>query len=381
MALLLVSLSFSLKAQGTQVITFKTSFNIGDSVRLKVVSFRHEPVMVEGLTEDFLVEDWKKYEIENQTIKITGPVMYLAVFKNGVTEITFDNAVYLDRIDCEENKLKSLDLSSAYSITHIYCHKNNIETLVTKGADALTSLECRRNNLKTLDVSSNPLLESLSCGDNQLTSIKLTGCNKLLSLTCENNQLSNIELAPLTNLEYLRCYKNKLTGLDFTANTKMMHIDTEANQIGADAMLALVKSLSKPRVDTSKPASIGVFDASFTGEKNVCNSDAVKIAQDKGWKVIAFMGNKYEPYPGKDVVAIDAPYRSEKPMVYPTVATNELYLLDECRGQALSIYAMSGELVLSEASATSSVVNVAMLPEGSYVIRIGDHVSRFLIRR
>ena len=80
--------TMSLQAQEQQVITIKTKFNVGDSVYMKVVSKDAVAVQATGLSSAVLEQNWKKYALTAQTVTVTGPVKYLATFKNAELRIT-----------------------------------------------------------------------------------------------------------------------------------------------------------------------------------------------------------------------------------------------------------------------------------------------------
>lgn len=414
--------SISLQAQEQQVITIQTKFNVGDSVYMKVVSKDAVEVQATGLSSPILKQDWRKYALTDQTITITGPVKYLATFKNGVTDITFDHADYLDRIDCEENELTHLDFSNAPQLTMIFCHKNQLTSLDiskcekltwvncsenklskidlannsalkqfvcsenpltefnTSGATALKSLECTHCGLTSLDLSANKQLQGVSCGYNQLTELITTGCTKLNTLYCERNKLQSLDLSTLTALQILKCYLNEITALDFSACPSAHNLYLENNKISKEQMLALAKSLPTANVSAEKPAQIAVYDESYPLEENVCNKDAVQVAQDKNWAVLYYTNDrKYAPYSGADAQGIDQPELSNKPIVYPTITSETLYLTDPSIS-SVACYTMAGELLFT-ISSPSNTLDVSYLPEGAYILQAGDLATRVEIRR
>lgn len=324
-----------------QVITVQTALKIGESIRLKVVSAEGKEVKVTGLSEETLKQDWTEYTLKSNTLTITGAVKYLAIFKNKITKLSFKNATFLDRIDCEENQLEELDLKATPNLTMLFCHKNQLKELNLSPASKLswvncsenkirkinlkglyalknfvcsenpvgnidlspvinlTSLECTRCNLSTLDLSNNKALTGVNCGYNQLTSLKLNGCSNLQTLFCETNRLETIDISTLSNLVFLKAYHNQLKRLDFS-NAKNIHsIYIEWNQINANEMASLVRSLPVGKLNAKKiPATIALFDKTSPKEANVCSKAIVKEAKEKQWQVVAFTGRKYEEYNG-----------------------------------------------------------------------------------
>ena len=77
---------------------------------------------------------------------------------------------------------------------------------------ALTELQCQHNRLTSLDVSKNTALTSLYTPDNQLTSLNVTGCTALTALTCTGNRLASLNVTGCTALKTLNCYSNQIKG-------------------------------------------------------------------------------------------------------------------------------------------------------------------------
>ena len=115
--------------------------------------------------------------------------------------------------------------ASAYNGT-INCSSMFINSLI--GIEAfvsLTSLDCSNNLLSRLDVSSCAELTSLNCSYNplnttQVTSLNASGCTALTSLYCSNTQLRSIDLSGCTALtSLLYFYSGNLTSVDISGCT------------------------------------------------------------------------------------------------------------------------------------------------------------------
>ena len=168
------------------------------------------------------------------------------------------------------------------AVTKLYVSEKNIASL--KGIEfftALTLLYCYNNQLTSLDVSKNTVLETLFCSRNHLTSLDVSKNTALTLLSCSSNQLAS---------------------LDVSKNTALTELNCANNQIKEKQMLALVNSLP-----TVTEGYFDVINTKDSNEQNVCTKPQVKIATDKGWKVYAYNGEKWEEYDGSDPgIAIDA---------------------------------------------------------------------------
>ena len=102
----------------------------------------------------------------------------------------------LEKLDCDQNNLSSLDVSQNPALKYLYCEQNNLSSLDVSSNSALKYLHCTRNNLSSLDVSQNLALEYLLCAQNKLTSLDVSKNEALKLLNCKNNQLTNL------NVEY-----------------------------------------------------------------------------------------------------------------------------------------------------------------------------------
>ena len=413
-------------AQGAaeQVITLNTSRTIGDSVRIKVVSQNAAPVSVEGLSESTLAQDYKKYQIKSQTIVVRGPVLFLATFSNGITQIVFKNASVLDRIDCEQNELTDLDFTEAPNLRQLFCHKNKIErinveactqlqwfncsenrlkslnvsnnaslnilvcadnklnALDTKRLTSLQTLDCARNMLNTLDLTANHSLRGLACQNNLLTDLRLTGCERLETIVASANKLTQLDLSGLSKLKDLRCYENAIERLSFAESPLVKTIYLECNSIKERDMTDLMRSLPIAEENAKKGAKIGVLDLTSSKEKNVCNKEAVDIATKKHWSVLAFDGRKYIPYEGSGSASLEVPDNNEKPLVYPTEVTDRLYLSQAFSksGFPTVIYSMEGRKILRLKDGEVSSVDVSELPQGMYIVVSGSLSAGFIKR-
>ena len=125
-------------------------------------------------------------------------------------------------LNCENNSLSSLDISSNTNLQTLNFDNNNVSSLNLGSNSNLNSIEGRYNQLTTIDLSQVPnvtfinvrnnLFVSVDVSNNLLLStLNLRGCSSLTSLDVSNN----------TELAFLYLQDTALTGLDVTANTKL----------------------------------------------------------------------------------------------------------------------------------------------------------------
>ena len=160
--------------------------------------------------------------------------------------------VNLGHLECNNNLLTSLNLSSNTALTYLYCPYNQLTNLEVSSNTALTYLYCATNLLTSLDISSNINLEYFSCFDNQLTTIDVSGLTNLITFECGMNTISTLNVSSLVNLEELGFYalpianldisnlhnllrfyggENQLTNIDFSNSTLIENLNCPNNEL------------------------------------------------------------------------------------------------------------------------------------------------------
>ena len=151
--------------------------------------------------------------------------------KNQLTSLDISKNTALQELYCDTNKLTNLDISKNTALEHLYCGTNQLTSLDVSKNTALKYLYCSRNQLKGLDVSKNTALEELDCSQNQLTSLDVSKNTALQALDCDINQLTDLDVSTNPALLELSCFDNKLTKLDVSKNTALQKLDCTSNQL------------------------------------------------------------------------------------------------------------------------------------------------------
>lgn len=175
---------------------------------------------------------------------------------NKLKSLDLSKNTALTTFKCTYNQLPELDLSNNIALTKLDCGHNNIKTIDLSKNINLTFLDCESNVLETFDVSSNTALEYLVCGNNGggniFSSLDLSKNIKLIELNirqlnianldiknnialkqinCSSNNLSALDLSMNTALQILVCSNNKLTALNLDANTALKDLDCSYNEL------------------------------------------------------------------------------------------------------------------------------------------------------
>jgi len=99
------------------------------------------------------------------------------------------NFTLLSQLNCSNNNLTDIKISSNVSLGKLVCINNNLASLNVDENIALVELFCHNNNIVTLNFSENNLLNIVSCSGNQLTSLNIKNGNNtnIFRLDTRNN--------------------------------------------------------------------------------------------------------------------------------------------------------------------------------------------------
>jgi hypothetical protein len=156
----------------------------------------------------------------------------LAVQGQNIADLTGIEAfTALTYLDCSDNQLNHIDVSSSLGLLTLKCNFNNLMQLNVSSNTSLLYFECYENQLTSLDISNNIFLTELWCNDNQLTSLDVQGID-LYVLVCDNNQLTVIDnLIDNVSLKHLSCSNNDIAFLPLSALTDLAWISCSNNQL------------------------------------------------------------------------------------------------------------------------------------------------------
>lgn len=134
-------------------------------------------------------------------------------------------------LDCRNNNLSALNVTSNTVLTRLYCGGNSITALDVSANTALTDLLCEINALTSLDISTNTALIKLSCFSNQISSLDVSANTVLEQLYCGNNLLTALDVSADTALTALSFSENQLTSIDVSNNTALVYFYSAINYL------------------------------------------------------------------------------------------------------------------------------------------------------
>jgi hypothetical protein len=152
-------------------------------------------------------------------------------------------------LECAQNNLTSLDVTSLEDLRTLDCSNNTINNLLVNGLSHLEFLNCSNNSLTSLNLSGLDSLKSLNSSQNMgISSLDLSDLGYLEILNCNDNGLNAIDVSMLEKLISIDCSNNNLTTLDLNSNSKL----TTAAFFSNDLVTLFVKNGS---LETFEPAN------------------------------------------------------------------------------------------------------------------------------
>ncbi|PXX96838.1 hypothetical protein DF185_19550 [Marinifilum breve] len=155
----------------------------------------------------------------------------LYCYDNFINKISFADNSILESIDCYNNNLKTLNVSNNHKLKLLHCYNNQIHNLILTGCTNLTDLDCNQNLLNKLNVDENSELNYLDFQYNSIENINLSNNPNILTLSCYNNKITNLDIKNNINLKELYCSDNLITNLNLSKNHLLTILDCSNCQI------------------------------------------------------------------------------------------------------------------------------------------------------
>lgn len=124
----------------------------------------------------------------------------------------------LETLNCSDNNLVSLDISSNEELRELNFDNNNVSNFVSEGADLLVNLSGRNNSLSTIYLTIHSNLEIIDVSHNMLTNLSLSFINQLRNVNCSNNQIQVMTFGNVPSIEFINCSNNNLEILNLSNN-------------------------------------------------------------------------------------------------------------------------------------------------------------------
>lgn len=327
----------------------------------------------------------------------------LLCYENSLTELLLDKNSNLVNLSCDYNSIESLDLSHNPLLKDLLCPYNRIKHLDLRNNKQLTSLYCLSNQIEDIQLADENAIEEILCSGNELRSLNLQGCknlqllecyynnieslnlatnSKLTKLSAKNNLLKTLDLSNNVKLTVLSCANNKLTSISLPENSTLLSVTCFNNQLKGDAMKNLMNSLpdiNGKSITGEGGGEIMIVNTSVE-DKNVCYKSDVKIATDKGWKVMDFNGDYTErqAYVGEDDPVSGVNGVKQEPLRV-SIRNGKVAIIGSFK--CAQLYNANGQLLLTT---TDHELDTGCLTPSAYILQIDGNNQmksmKFLIK-
>ena len=159
-------------------------------------------------------------------------VSYLDVSSSSILDLTgIASFLNLEYLDCFNNELISLDLTTNTNLTYLQCAYNSLTVLDVNVLSELRYLYCYHNNITSFDIINLPNLELINFDDNLLTSLSLLNLPNLINLNGDNNQITTLNLNGLNSIESMSFSNNLITNIDLSNLISLTFLSCSSNPI------------------------------------------------------------------------------------------------------------------------------------------------------
>jgi len=156
--------------------------------------------------------------------------------------------INLKKLDCDENTIATLDISSLEDLVSFRGILNGMTSLTVNNLSNLEVLDCAYNNLTSIDLTGLESLRELNTSINpNIASLDLSGSVNLEVVNCNSNNLSELNVSMLVKLTNLDCSNNHLTTLDLNSNVNL----TSAGFFSNDLVTLFIKNGQIEQFDPS----------------------------------------------------------------------------------------------------------------------------------
>jgi hypothetical protein len=220
---------------------------------------------------------------------------------NEIEELDLSSCRHLEELEVSNNKVKHLDLSPCENLRVLKANECRLSTLNLSNLSKLEVLDIYSNSLSILDLSSLLSLKRLWASDNNLGDIDLSSCSDLETLILNDNRLEEIQLENTPLLKVIQLNSNMLTGIDCTQNKRLRRLYLSKNKLRR-LDLSMNRYLEALRVEKNKIQQLDITKALRLTEFLFDGNPDININADINQKYrIETLRNKYKLKVPKDL--------------------------------------------------------------------------------
>jgi Leucine-rich repeat (LRR) protein/PKD repeat protein len=194
---------------------------------------------------------------------------------NQLTALDVSTNAALEILDCAVNQLNGLDVSNNTALTELFCNENLLTSLNTTSNTNLTILDVGDNQLSSINLNSNSQLTEFRGARNSFISIDFTSNPNLGLIFCDGNNLTSLNSSNLLNLSFLLCQDNFITSLDVSLNNNLVQLICDQNQLtslniqnGNNVNLSLFNATNNPSLTCIQVDNVSYMNTNWASAKD-----------------------------------------------------------------------------------------------------------------
>ena len=206
----------------------------------------------------------------------------LDCYNNQITTLDVSQSTLLTILNCHNNQISVLEVSQLVNLQYLFCDDNQITTLDVSQLVNLIILRCFNNQISVLDVSQLTSLTTINCINNQISILDVSQLVNLIMLRCSYNQISVLNVSQLVNLIELSCTNNQISTLDVSQLVNLNNLQCHNNQLDAATNSQILIDLD------NNGLSNGYFISTIFGGGSLTTAGqtAKSNLQAKGWTIV-----------------------------------------------------------------------------------------------
>ncbi len=315
---------------------------------------------------------------------------YLDLSSNNLNDKDVEiRSTTLERLVINNSKLgeANLFLIETPQLRHLELSENSLDNLELN-CDLLETLDLSNNTLKTIDLSSNNRLKCLNLNNNEIEFLNLSHQELLEDLNLGFNNISSLSLCDMPLLQKLDCENCNLLE---TLNIHNGSIEQELLLTNTDALEFVCTDIDQLEsvsaiVNSNVEVTAECREFPYNGMDDDCNPATLDDDLDQDGFVLADDCNDDDPNINPDAAelaenGIDEDCDGEdwilsstydldrvKFTVYPSPATDVLFIKTQQEIQNIELLSLEGKLILSQD--TDAPLNISTVQAGLYLCKV-----------
>jgi len=268
-----------------------------------------------------------------------------------LNQLRFANNSNLKQLNCQNNYLTALDMSTQSNLVSLNCQRNAIPRLDLRNANLLYGLDCSKNQLTQLDINKQASITQLYCSYNLLTKLDVGDLGMDFTyLDCSHNKLKELNMRG-DNIRYLDFSYNEFQKLDLSWYQNLEFLFGQNNPN--------LSYLNLTYNDIS-PVRLNELDLTNNPALYFLCVDEFRIDFYKGYLASINRRNVH--------VSADCSYKTDI-FPNPSTANFKVYAMDDMI--TLKIYDMRGTLIGSwYPNFNVAEISIANLATGIYIVEV-----------